>query len=161
MNYHRPITTIAIVGAATAVLAACSSSGSSGPSNAAAKSATQSSTGPSSTAPAKAGYSAPAAAATSANPAAHQVSAKLTEFKIALQQSSLTAGTYTFAVKNAGNVTHALTVQGPGVSGKSTGDMSPGSSKTLTVTLHAGKYDVFCPVGNHKMLGMDDTVTVH
>ena len=28
------------------------------------------------------------------------------------------------------------------------------------VTLKAGKYDVFCPVGNHKAEGMDETVQV-
>ena len=34
------------------------------------------------------------------------------------------------------------------------------SSQTLTVTLHAGSYDIYCPVGDHKMLGMDVHITV-
>jgi uncharacterized cupredoxin-like copper-binding protein len=88
------------------------------------------------------------------------VTATLTEFKIALSQQTFKAGAYTFAVKNAGATTHALAIQGPGVSGQSTKNLDPGSSATLNVTLQAGTYDVFCPVDSHKSLGMDLRITV-
>jgi uncharacterized cupredoxin-like copper-binding protein len=88
------------------------------------------------------------------------VTAVETEFSISLARTSLPAGTYTFVARNVGEDTHALTVNGPGVDNKSTGDIDPGSSKSVTVTLAKGSYDVYCPVANHKMLGMDTTVTV-
>jgi len=88
------------------------------------------------------------------------VTATETEFHIALSATTYAAGTYTFHVKNAGSITHALTINGPGVPGKSTGDIAPGSSATLTVTLAKGRYEIYCPVGNHKMEGMDETVQV-
>ncbi len=83
-----------------------------------------------------------------------------TEFHIALSFKKLKPGTYTFHVKNAGKINHALTVNGPGVANKGTGDISAGSSGVLTVTLKAGTYDIYCPVGNHKMQGMDEMVQV-
>ncbi len=83
-----------------------------------------------------------------------------TEFHMALSSKTLKAGTYTFHVKNAGKITHGFTVDGPGIKDKGTGDISPGATSTLTVTLTAGSYEIYCPVGNHKMQGMDETVQV-
>ncbi|HWE88463.1 MAG TPA: sulfocyanin-like copper-binding protein [Pseudonocardiaceae bacterium] len=97
---------------------------------------------------------------TSAAAGGAQVTATLTEFKIALSKSSFTPGTYTFVATNAGSATHALEITGPGVSNARTGTVSPGQSANLTVTLRAGSYDVFCPIDGHKGLGMDLTLTV-
>jgi plastocyanin len=90
----------------------------------------------------------------------HTVTVTETEFHLALTQSSFTPGTYTFIAKNAGSTTHALAINGPGVANRSTGDLNPGQSASLTVTLAKGTYDIYCPVGEHKMLGMDAHVTV-
>jgi uncharacterized cupredoxin-like copper-binding protein len=79
---------------------------------------------------------------------------------IALSTSTFTAGTYTFIVKNAGSVTHALTIDGPGVEDETSGDVAPGESGKVTVTLKPGSYDFYCPVGDHKSEGMDTHVTV-
>jgi uncharacterized cupredoxin-like copper-binding protein len=87
------------------------------------------------------------------------VTAGETEFAIALSRTSLSAGTVVFVAKNNGTATHALGVDGPGVNA-STGDLAPGQSAGLTVTLSKGTYDVYCPVANHKMLGMDTHITV-
>jgi plastocyanin len=83
-----------------------------------------------------------------------------TEYKIAMGSTSLSAGTYTFDVKNAGHTGHALTVDGPGVEDQTTGLIEPGQSGTVTVTLAKGTYDVYCPVGDHKAMGMDESLTV-
>ncbi len=135
-----PVLVTATVGAAL-TLAACSSGGSAGG---------HAATGTGST----------TAPTTSAGTSGNSVTATETEFHIALSTKTLKAGAITFHVRNAGSVTHALTVEGPGVSDKSTGDISPGSSATLTVIVKAGSYQVFCPVGNHKMEGMDETMKV-
>ena len=89
-----------------------------------------------------------------------QVTASLTEFHIALSQQSFPAGTYTFAVSNDGHATHALEITGPGLSNAQTASLSPGQKANLTVTLQSGSYDFFCPVGNHKAMGMDMNVSV-
>jgi uncharacterized cupredoxin-like copper-binding protein len=91
---------------------------------------------------------------------AKTVTATETDFKIALSTSSVSAGTYTFKAVNKGQDTHALEINGPGVSNKSTAGISPSSSASLTVTLTKGSYEIWCPVANHKAMGMDTHITV-
>jgi uncharacterized cupredoxin-like copper-binding protein len=88
------------------------------------------------------------------------VTATETDFKIALSSTSLSAGTYTFKAVNSSPDTHALEINGPGVGDKSTTDIAPSSSATLTVTLTRGSYEIWCPVANHKAMGMDIHLTV-
>src|SRR5438067_13433394 len=73
------------------------------------------------------------------------------DFSITLDQTgSVAPGTYTFHVSNDGPSAHDFTVNGPGVSDKSTGLLNSGSSGTVTVTLTNGTYDIFCSVPGHK-----------
>ncbi|MEV7687377.1 copper-binding protein [Streptomyces bungoensis] len=83
-----------------------------------------------------------------------------TEFALNLSRTSLTPGTYTFVSANHGKITHALSIDGPGVSDARTGNIRSGGQATLTVTLTKGTYDVYCPVDGHKQLGMDQHVKV-
>jgi uncharacterized cupredoxin-like copper-binding protein len=103
-----------------------------------------------------AGTSSPAGASTKTT----TVKAVETEFKIALSTKSFSAGTYKFVTQNKGKVTHALEITGPGLHNAATPNIQPGKSANLTVTLKAGKYDIFCPVPGHKMLGMTVNVVV-
>jgi plastocyanin len=83
-----------------------------------------------------------------------------TDFHIALSKKSFSPGTYTFVAVNKGKTTHALAITGPGLKNADTADISPGQSVKLTVTFKDGKYDIYCPVPGHKMLGMNLNVTV-
>jgi uncharacterized cupredoxin-like copper-binding protein len=133
----------AVAGAFALLTAACGSSGSSTAAPPAAPATSQA-----------AGSSSGGAAAGT------QVTASLTEFHIGLSQQTFSAGTYTFAVSNDGHATHALEITGPGLSNAETTDLSPGQKANLKVTLQSGSYDFFCPVGNHKALGMNMDVSV-
>ena len=89
------------------------------------------------------------------------VNVTLKDFSIAVSGgTTLAPGTYTFHVTNSGPTGHNLTIDGPGVSGQSTGTFSAGGTSDLTVTLKNGTYDLFCSVPGHKAAGMDTTVTV-
>lgn len=69
-------------------------------------------------------------------------------------------GTYTFRVTNESGIVHALEVEGHGVHAV-TPDIPAGEIATLEVELpEAGEYDLYCPVANHKELGMDGSVVV-
>jgi plastocyanin len=70
------------------------------------------------------------------------------------------AGTYTVEVTNDGSVTHALEVEGNGMEEQKTGDIAPGESKSITVDLKAGTYEMYCPISGHKKLGMEGEITV-
>ena len=79
-----------------------------------------------------------------------------------LSPSTVTAdapGTYTFEATNDGGVDHALEIEGQGVE-EETETVGPGESATLTVDLEAGTYEMYCPIGNHRDLGMTGEVTV-
>ncbi len=84
-----------------------------------------------------------------------------TEFKIAAPAQKLAAGKVTFDVKNAGKIGHDLVVSGPGVTGAAkTALLNPGQSATLTVTLAAGTYTLYCSVPGHRAAGMSAKLTV-
>jgi uncharacterized cupredoxin-like copper-binding protein len=72
-------------------------------------------------------------------------------------------GTYAFVVTNHGTITHALTIEarGGGSDEVESGDIAPGSSKTMKVTLAAGKrYEMYCPVDGHRAQGMVGTISI-
>ncbi len=100
-----------------------------------------------------------ATTATTAAPAAENVTASETEFKIALDSSSISAGRVTFDVKNDGKIQHDLVVKGNGIEAK-TPLLDAGESKTLSVDLKPGTYDLYCSVPGHKQAGMDVKLTV-
>ncbi len=105
------------------------------------------------------GKEAPEAAnAEAATPAAHaqQIDVTESEWKIQLPASGeLKAGTYTFVVKNAGQVPHDLAIEGGSVAGPTkTPLIKPGGQATLKVSLKAGSYTLYCTVTGHRALGM-------
>src|SRR5207245_80322 len=94
-----------------------------------------------------------------ADPAA--VSVKLSEWKVDLSRGTVSAGTVTFTITNAGSIPHAFEVEGRGIE-QETGVIQPGATATLTLTLTPGMYEVYCPVGadSHRKLGMETDLNV-
>ena len=88
------------------------------------------------------------------------IDATLKDFSITLSKAHVAPGTYTFHVFNNGPSSHNLTVDGPGVSAQGTPTFPAGGTETLTVTLRAGSYDIYCSVPGHKQAGMDAKLTV-
>jgi uncharacterized cupredoxin-like copper-binding protein len=84
-----------------------------------------------------------------------------TEFKIDAASTSLKAGDYTFAVKNAGKFPHDLHIATPDGTelGKSE-VLQAGASGNFQVSLKAGTYQIWCAVDSHKAQGMQGTLTV-
>jgi uncharacterized cupredoxin-like copper-binding protein len=65
-------------------------------------------------------------------------------------------GTYTFAVRNDGNLPHNFTVKGVG----GTEDAQPGETKIVELMLKAGGYEIICTIGDHEEQGMYGTLNV-
>jgi plastocyanin len=89
------------------------------------------------------------------------IQVKETEYHIAPSTIKIAStGTVTFDSTNAGHTDHALELEGNGVEQK-IGTISPGSSGKLTVTLSKkGTYELYCPIDNHRAMGMQATVVV-
>jgi plastocyanin len=91
---------------------------------------------------------------------------QISEKEFTLNPSTVTLpkpGTYAFEVTNDGTITHALTIEGSGDEGKEveSGDIDPGSKKTVKYTFTAGKkYEMYCPIDGHKAQGMSGTISV-
>jgi plastocyanin len=90
-----------------------------------------------------------------------QVHVQVSEWKVELSQQTVAAGPVTFVVTNSGQIPHAIEVEGEGIE-QELETIQPGATDTLTVTLKAGRYEVYCPVGegSHKKLGMDTRLVV-
>jgi plastocyanin len=69
------------------------------------------------------------------------------------------AGTYTFHLTNAGEFEHALEIEGQGIE-EETDVIGGGESADVTVDLTDGEYEIYCPVGNHREMGMEGTLVV-
>jgi plastocyanin len=103
-----------------------------------------------------------AAAGTTGSPggaAGTTVPVTATEFAFALPTTHVAPGTYTFVLTNRGTTAHAMAIEGGGVD-EDVDPVGPGGTASLTVTLPAGSYDLYCPVDEHQDKGMDTTITV-
>ena len=100
------------------------------------------------------------------------VPVSLGEFFVKLPSTTLKAGKYTFAAKNDGATFHMLMVERTplkmdapnqpteNAAMADTGNLAPGASKSITVTLKPGTYELFCNVPGHYAAGQHTTVTV-
>lgn len=88
-------------------------------------------------------------------PAPVPVRVRLAEWSVQLSVQAIAAGPVRFAVSNGGSIPHAFEIEGQGIE-QETPQIQPGDSTTLALTLRAGSYEVYCPVGagSHKKLGM-------
>jgi hypothetical protein len=89
------------------------------------------------------------------------VTATLSEWTVRLSDTSVPAGPVTFTVSNSGSIPHAFEIEGKGTE-RETPLIQPGETATLTVTLDAGTYEIYCPVGqdSHRKLGMETRLKV-
>jgi uncharacterized cupredoxin-like copper-binding protein len=87
----------------------------------------------------------------------------LKEWSVTVSKSVLAPGATTFHAMNQGTYTHAFEIEGNDQEWKSD-PIPPGGTATLTPTLAAGTYTVYCPItdshGNHRQRGMSTTFTV-
>src|SRR3954452_599885 len=90
------------------------------------------------------------------------VNLSATEYKFNPSDPTVKSGQVTFNEKNDGQTTHSLEIEDvtPGHDQELEGDVAPGQSGTLTANLKPGKYEFYCPIDNHKEMGMEGEITV-
>ncbi|HEV7810525.1 MAG TPA: cupredoxin domain-containing protein [Candidatus Limnocylindrales bacterium] len=117
---------------------------------------------PASTQGASSASSAPAASPTAGeSTTTNATSITERDFKFDTPDVTVARSAVSLAVTNAGPTIHDLTIRD--ASGKVLGeteDLKAGASETLTLTLPAGKYVIFCSLPGHESLGLKGTLTV-
>jgi plastocyanin len=84
-----------------------------------------------------------------------------TDFALDPADPTVKAGTVTIEATNDGQTTHSIEVEGPSGEQELEQELAPGDSGTLEVDLsEPGTYEWYCPVGNHKEMGMEGEITV-
>ncbi len=73
---------------------------------------------------------------------------------------TLPAGPTTFVIHNDGQKHHSFKLEGPGSEGIVDKPVPPGETGSLTITLKAGEYKVYCPIGSHEVKGMTRKLVV-
>jgi uncharacterized cupredoxin-like copper-binding protein len=80
------------------------------------------------------------------------------EYKLTLSSTHVAAGPTTLLVMNKGKLAHSLEISGPMVKKRLiAGTIKPGTSRSVTITLEAGTYTLWCPIDSHAKLGMKTT----
>lgn len=77
----------------------------------------------------------------------------LTEFSINMP-TQIEAGTVNFNVTNNGSEEHNFEVEGNDIESVFDTNLQPGETRTMTVDLSPGMYEVYCPVSDHADQGM-------
>jgi uncharacterized cupredoxin-like copper-binding protein len=118
---------------------------------------------------------APTAAATAPAGAARSIAVTLKEFSVTPQPGAGRAGRVTFHVRNAGRITHEFVVLRTNTpagrlakggradeSGNvgEVGDLQPGASRTLALSLRPGHYALVCNLPGHYLAGQHADFTV-
>jgi plastocyanin len=75
---------------------------------------------------------------------------------------SAPAGTVSITLDNPGgdSLPHAIAITGPGGVQAAGQTAQPGGTSKVSLALKPGKYTFYCPVGNHRAMGMEGTLTV-
>ncbi len=107
------------------------------------------------------GTEASEASTTAATGAGGTVNLSGTDYKLDPSDPTVKAGEVTFVLKNDGQTAHSIEVEGPNGEAELEQDLGPGESGQLKVDLsESGTYEFYCPVDDHKGLGMTGEVTV-
>ena len=85
---------------------------------------------------------------------ANRVEVGLIEYEINMP-ASIPAGPTTFEVTNNGTAPHNFEIEGQGIERVFEVNLQPGETQTMEVDLVVGSYTVYCPVGNHRQMGME------
>jgi len=83
------------------------------------------------------------------------------EFRFTPKDVSIATGDVAFAVTNQGEIEHNLVVDDPG--GRQVVQIAiiePGETKSITVSLPAGTYAIYCALPGHREAGMVATLRV-
>jgi uncharacterized cupredoxin-like copper-binding protein len=92
-------------------------------------------------------------------PGEQVVAVTLVEHEIQIDGTA-TAGEVFFELSNDGDQAHGFAITGGGLDETLVTDVQPGTIERVSVELEAGTYTLWCPIGDHRDLGMETELQV-
>lgn len=89
------------------------------------------------------------------------VRVKLSEHKIEFfNDKPIGPGLTVFEVTNEGEKEHSFVIEGIGVMQRLEENLRPGETRTISVELKPSGYNIYCPIDNHKNMGMASVIRI-
>lgn len=89
------------------------------------------------------------------------VRVKLSEYDMELlNDKPIGPGITVFEVTNEGEKEHGFVIEGIGVMQSLEENLMPGETRTISVELKPSGYNIYCPIDNHKNMGMASTIRI-
>ncbi|MCL4244848.1 MAG: cupredoxin domain-containing protein [Candidatus Dadabacteria bacterium] len=89
------------------------------------------------------------------------VRVKLSDYDMELlNEKPIGPGITVFEVTNEGDKEHSFVIEGLDVMQRLEENLRPGETRTISVELKPSGYNVYCPVGNHRNMGMASVIRI-
>ena len=89
------------------------------------------------------------------------VRVKLSEYDMELlNEKPIGPGLTVFEVTNEGQKEHSFVIEGLDVMQRLEENLRPGETRTISVELKPSGYNVYCPVDNHRNMGMASVIRI-
>ena len=89
------------------------------------------------------------------------VKVKLSEYDMELlNEKPIGPGLTVFEVTNEGEKEHSFVIEGLDVIQRLEENLKPGETRTISVELKPTGYNIYCPIDNHKNMGMASVIRI-
>jgi len=89
------------------------------------------------------------------------VRVKLSEYDMELlNEKPIGPGLTVFEVTNEGEKEHSFVIEGLDVMQRLEENLKPGETRTISVELKPSGYNIYCPIDNHKNMGMASVIRI-
>ncbi|MEQ9618449.1 MAG: cupredoxin domain-containing protein [Deltaproteobacteria bacterium] len=88
------------------------------------------------------------------------IKVELTEYNLEIDSDSIKPGVKVFEVTNNGDSEHSFVIEGIDTMQRFEDNLKPGETRRMNVELEPSRYNVYCPVDDHKNKGMASVIKV-
>jgi len=88
------------------------------------------------------------------------VEVTLSDYSMEVDSESVEPGEVLFVIKNEGNVEHNFVVEGVNTMQRFDKNLKPGDTRSVRVRLQPSRYNLYCPIDDHKNKGMANVLKV-
>jgi plastocyanin len=88
------------------------------------------------------------------------VEVTLSDYSMEVDSKGVRPGEVLFMVKNDGNIEHNFVIEGVNTMQRFADNLKPGETRSVRVRLQPSRYNLYCPIDDHKNKGMANVLKV-